>query len=30
VVGVLFAASRDRADTAYAVDGSALRALLAR
>jgi S1-C subfamily serine protease len=29
VVGVLFAASRDRAETAYAVDGSALRALLA-
>jgi S1-C subfamily serine protease len=30
VVGVLFAASRERADTAYAVDGSALRALLQR
>jgi S1-C subfamily serine protease len=28
VVGVLFAASRGRAHTAYAVDGSALRALL--
>jgi hypothetical protein len=28
VVGVLFAASRERADTAYAVDGSALRGLL--
>jgi S1-C subfamily serine protease len=28
VVGVLFAASRDRAGTAYAVDGSVLRALL--
>jgi S1-C subfamily serine protease len=30
VVGVLFAASRGRADTAYAVDGSALRDLLQR
>jgi S1-C subfamily serine protease len=28
VVGVLFAASRERADTAYAVDGSALAGLL--
>jgi len=30
VVGVVFAASRDRARTAYAVDGTALRVLLGR
>jgi S1-C subfamily serine protease len=30
VVGVVFAASRERAGTAYAVDGTALRALLGR